>query len=132
MSLGTYIVRRLLALIGNIPKLLLQRTMKPDKYNEIALWANYRCFSLGHKIPVKFRWTLPLMLSRGSKSDFQYISRWGLFNHQSLREHRQKTFVTPSGFWPSRGWGNPLKKENSWRKSIFQMLYKALKISEKR
>ena len=23
----------------------------------------------------------------------------------SLREHRQKTFVTLSGFWPLRGWG---------------------------
>ena len=56
-----------------------------------------------------------------------------------LREHRQKNFVTLSGFWPLRGlggeggegggWGNPLKKENSWRKSIFQiMLYEAIKL----
>ena len=37
-------------------------------------------------------------------------------------EHRQKTFVTLSGFWPSRGWGNlseSVKNENLWQKSFF-------------
>ena len=30
-----------------------------------------------------------------------------------FREHRQKTFITLSGFWPLRGWSgvNPLKKK---------------------
>ena len=41
-----------------------------------------------------------------------------------LREHRQKTSVMLSGFWPLSGWGrgvwvNPLKKGNLWRKSFF-------------
>ena len=66
-----------------------------------------------------------------------------MYNNQSLthnelivvREHRQKTFVTLSGFWPLSGWEvsvSPLKKENSWRKYFFQiMLDKALKTSEK-
>ena len=41
-----------------------------------------------------------------------------------LREHQQKTFVTLSGFWPLSCWEilvNLLKKENSWRKSFFQI-----------
>ena len=39
-----------------------------------------------------------------------------IFIEYFLREHRQKTFVTLSRFWPLSGWGgwvNPLKKENS-------------------
>ena len=37
-----------------------------------------------------------------------------------LRKHRQKPFVTHSGFWPLWGWGgggwvNQLKKENFWQ-----------------
>ena len=54
----------------------------------------------------------------------------------TLRENRQKTFVTLSGFWPSvkggGGWVNLLKKGNSWWKSFFQiMLNEVLKICEK-
>ena len=57
-----------------------------------------------------------------------------------LREHRQKNFVTLSGFWPLRGWKgggkgvwlNPLRKGNSWRKSFFQIMpNEALKICKK-
>ena len=38
-----------------------------------------------------------------------------------------------SGFWPLRGWEGLREsvKIDSWQKSIFQMLYEALKISEK-
>ena len=51
-----------------------------------------------------------------------------------IREHQQETFLTLTRFWLLKGWGgdwgNLLKKENLWRKFVFQMLYDALKISE--
>ena len=55
-----------------------------------------------------------------------------------FREHRQKTFVTLSRFWPLRGWGGRgglsefVKKGKFVKTFFFQiMLYKALKTSEK-
>ena len=41
-----------------------------------------------------------------------------------IREHWQKTFVTLKNFLVVKGWVvwvNPLKKENLWQKSFFQM-----------
>ena len=41
-----------------------------------------------------------------------------------LRKHRQKTFVTHSGFWLLKGWGwvNPIKMENFWGSFLFQLM----------
>ena len=52
-----------------------------------------------------------------------------------LREHRQKTFVTLSGFWPLSkevggggvSWVNPLNKKDSWRKYFFQIMLNLVK-----
>ena len=53
-----------------------------------------------------------------------------------IREQQQKNCLMLSRFMAVKGGeafrGNPLKKENLCRKSVFQiMLYEALKISEK-
>ena len=53
-----------------------------------------------------------------NKSSHKYIAYSLPSYYLNLREHRQKTFVTLSGFWLLRGWGvrvNPLKKGNLWR-----------------
>ena len=57
-------------------------------------------------------------------------------SNRYIREHQQKNCLMLSRFMAVKGGeafrGNPLKKENLWRKSVFQiMLYEALKISEK-
>ena len=52
-----------------------------------------------------------------------------------LREHRQKTFNTRSGFWPLKGWSGlsgSAKKGKFVTKFFFQiMLNEVLKICEK-
>ena len=56
-----------------------------------------------------------------------------------VKEHRQKTFVTLSGFWPLMRWGDgggglseSVKKENSRRKSFLGIIQNEfLKICEK-
>ena len=54
---------------------------------------------------------------------------------EHLREHRQKTFVTLSGFWRLKGWGSlseSVKKGKFVTKICFSdMLNEVLKIREK-
>ena len=63
---------------------------------------------------------------------YRFLLKSVLIKKKNVREHRQKTFVLLNGFWPLNGWGESVKKRKI-RDEIFffQMLYEALKISEK-
>ena len=67
---------------------------------------------------------------RNLLSDIKYLS----ITKAPLSKHRQKTLsrLADFGRWGGKGGlSESVKKENSWRKSFFHMLYEALKISEK-